>query len=92
MSNSTDSRFVGRNMFDTALQYFSGEKCYKGDRVRTLFNKAAFLKSMSASGEVISVEAEADRVYKEVGLERHMRHENEPVLGDFDSIVMIMSR
>lgn len=84
---------VYRKMFDTALQYFTGERYYKAERARTFFKTAQFLELMGDSVDASKAMREAERLYYQIRPECHYRVSPKALgLEEFDDIVMIMSR
>lgn len=79
-------------MFDTALQYLTGEKYYKAERARTFFKQCEFFESIGKVDEAVEARRQAERLGYEACGER-ARVQSQPLtLADFDGIVTIMSR
>jgi hypothetical protein len=57
---------VDRQMFDTALKYFVGDKYYKAERARTLFKKGQFLMLMDDTVNASATRQDAERLFYEI--------------------------
>ena len=88
----TKPLLTSSEMFEAALQFFTGDKYHKCERARALFKQAEFFSSIGNSAGAAKARQEAERILLEIRPEFAENKTGPLTLGGFDEVVMIMSR